>query len=354
MKAHLLTTDELDRWGEYYDRLQAKGVYHSPRYLSILEGDFEFEDERAELFVLEDGDEFVYYPYIRRPLDTVPGADEVVDTDRYFDAVSSWYYGGPIASDPNASDVVSAFGSRFGEHCRDEGIVAEFVRFDPNIENHLTFRDLEPEFNRKTVYVDLTKSKETIWDEFTSSNRTHIRQAQDAGITVQPAADHSDVAAFHEIYQSAMDAKDASQHYRFPASFFSDLVSPHDGIGTLLVSRYEDEIVGGSLLVHDDTTVNEYVRASDPEYWDLGLNNFLCYRAIWEMHGRGYDRLDFQGGRPGVFDFKKAFSPERGAFHVATRTHIEDVYRSLTDAAREHGVEVDTGYFPAYRVEQSN
>jgi catechol 2,3-dioxygenase-like lactoylglutathione lyase family enzyme len=73
------------------------------------------------------------------------------------------------------------------------------------------------------------------------------------------------------------------------------------------------------------------------------------------MRGTGRERFDFQGGRPGVFRFKKGFSTEnRGEFHVARRVHKPQAYDELVDAADAAGVEVDTDYFPQYRNDTSN
>lgn len=354
MKTHTFETDEIDTWYRYFEELPQRGPYHDPMYISLLEGYFEFDEEQAELFVLEDNGDFVYYPYFKRPLTTLSFSASEIDQDEVFDIVSSWYYGGPLLSDQDRGALAEAFADAFSSYCEKAGIVAEFVRFDPNIRNDQRFEVLEPEHNRQTVPVDLTKTLDTIWKEYSSSNRTHIRQAREAGFDVEQATTSEEVIAFNSIYTAAMDAKDASPHYRFPLSFFETLVLDHPELVTLLVSTYEDDIVGGSFIVHTRGMANEYLRASEPDLWDLGLNNHLCHNAIVEMHERGLDLVDFQGGRPGVFRFKKAFSPERGEFHLARQVHDESTYEALVNAAAKSGIDTESGYFPAYRVKQSN
>jgi len=128
-----------------------------------------------------------------------------------------------------------------------------------------------------------------------------------------------------------------------------------DVLPVAVVARHGNDVVGGTAVVHDDTIAHDYLRASNPDYWDLRVNNLLCYEMLMKMRQRGLDRFDFQGGRPGVFKFKKGFSTEgRGNFYIAKQTHMPDVYQRLTEAAATHGVDTDTGYFPAYREEQSN
>ena len=346
-------TGDIADWRRRYEEVGAPGPYHAPRYFEVLEGRFEFEAERAECFVYGDGDETVYYPYLRRPLDTVAFDAETAAGGDYEDVVSSWYYGGPVAAtdDPDPS-VAREFAEAFRAFCREEGIVAEFVRFDPNLGNHRDFPVLDPVFERETVPVDLTASQDTIWDGFEKRNRNAIRQAQDSDLEVEVTESDADYGAFHDIYVDAMEAKEASDHYRFDGSFFTALRDT--GQATLVVSRYGDEVVGGSFLVHDDTIAHDYLRASDPDYWDMRVNNLLCYEALMAMKRTGRDLFDFQGGRPGVFKFKKAFSPDRRKFHIARRIHIDDVYDALVDEAESTGVDVESGYFPAYRTARSN
>lgn len=353
MQGHNYTADELDAWQEWFDRLEA-GPYHSPTYINVLSGEFEYESERAELFVYGDKDAFVYYPYIRRNLTDLPFADDALDDPTlYSDIVSSWYYGGPILS-TNDESLPTAFVDAFGEYCANAGIVSEFIRFDPLEQNHESFDVLDPEFNRQTIHVDLTKSRDRLWDEFEKRNRNAIRQAQETRLVVEPTRSIADYEAFYDIYTNAMEARDASEHYRFPFSFFKQLLGTED-LSTLTVARYEGSVVGGAVVVHDDSLAHDYLRASNPDYWDMRVNNLLCYRTMMEMRSRGLERFDFQGGRPGVFKFKKGFSTEgRGGFHIGKRVHMPDLYRTLTDAAADHGIDTDNGYFPAYREVKSN
>jgi hypothetical protein len=352
MESVHLTTDDLDDWWHYYERVGKPGPYHRPDYLKLLAGDFEHDDERAEAFVLEDGDDLVYYPYIRRSLESVPYAEETdIDLSNYDDIVSSWYYGGPFTS-RDEGKLCDLFARSFTEHCQSENIVAEFVRFDPNEENHNRFECLEPEFDRETVWVDLTKNEERIWNEFEKRNRNAIRQAQETDLEVAPTNDHQHYGTFYTIYSNAMEAKDATDHYRFEYRFFASLLETD--LSTLLVATYDDEVVGGAMVVHDDELAHDYLRASNPDYWDMRVNNLLCYGALMHMRDTGRRVFDFQGGRPGVFRFKKSFSPDRAEMYLGTSVHMPEVYGELTDEAERAGIDTDGGYFPEYRVEKSN
>lgn len=355
MAGTVYTTDQLSEWAEYYSQLDQAGPYHDPSYLTALAGHFE-PPEVAELFVYDpdDADGFVYYPYLRRPLSSLPFAGEAdISLAAYSDIVSSWYYGGPLLSPGADQNLASQFAEAFTTTCADRGVVAEFIRFDPTVDNHADFVCLDPTFNRETVPVDLSGTVEDVWDGYEDRNRRAIKQGKETDIKVESTDDSADVDAFHDIYSDAMEAKDADPHYRFDASFFQDLVDRPD-LATLLVARYEGSVIGGFLAVHDGRLAHHFLSASIPDYWDMRVNNLLYHEVVMHFHDRGYEMFDFQGGRPGVFKFKKGFSRNRGEFFLATRTHLPDTYETLTTAAANAGIETDTDYFPAYRVEQSN
>jgi hypothetical protein len=48
-----------------------------------------------------------------------------------------------------------------------------------------------------------------------------------------------------------MEARDAAEHYRFTLGYFQRLLET--SLFSLVVARYEDELVGGFIIAHDDT-----------------------------------------------------------------------------------------------------
>jgi len=347
------TEGDLSAWWEWFDTLEDPGPYHSPAYLDLLAGNFEYDAEHPELFVYGNQDAFVYYSYIRRPLDTLSfDADVLGDPADYSDIVSSWYYGGPLLSSGGDESLASEFVEAFREYCRETRIVAEFVRFDPNLENHTDFACLDPTYNRQTVPVDLTRPKDAIWDGYESRNQRAIRQARESALTIDRECTESDIETFQDIYMNAMQARDAAEHYRFSEDFFKRILDT--SLFSLVVARYDGDVVGGFVIAHDSTYSHHYLSASNPDYWDYRVNNLMYHEAVMYMHDTGRDVFDFQGGRPGVFKFKKGFSPDRGEFYIGKRTHMPDVYGTLVDAAETAGIDTESGYFPPYRIEQSN
>jgi len=354
MRERSFSSAELDEWFYYYDQLDDYGPYHHPEYISTISGDLEFEEETAELYVLEGTEGFIYYPYIKRPLTTLEFDYQYkFDSSETFDIISSWYYGGALLSDNAERSLANQFADAFSEFCVRNNIVSEFVRFDPNAKNHEVFSALEPIHNRKTVWIDLLQSKQEIWDSYEGRNQRAIKQAKNSDLYVEVTRSKSDYEAFHELYSTRMVEMDAADHYRFSYSSFEELLVDNTDLMTLIVVRDDDELVGGFIAAHTDQYAHHFLSAADTDYWDQRINNLLYHNVVMEMKESGKEVFDFQGGREGVFKFKKGFSDTYREFHVAKRIHDDTKYSKLVRAATNNGIDTDKGYFPEYREKQS-
>jgi len=345
------TSTAYGEWEDWFEKLGHKGIYHSPAYIYALQGHLRAE---AELCIFEGDSGFVYYPYFRRSLDDLSHlVRDDLDLSRYSDIVSSWYYGGPLVSGPDPTgdqDLVRNFAERFSQHCLSERIVSEFVRFDSQLRNDIAMRDvIAVRYDRPTVYVDLTQSDAEIWAGFQGRNRTSIRKATASGITVVEEG-VAGIDEFTRVYQSEMHRKGAKGHYLFERGTF-ELLAEELGEGFLLFLAYHEETpIGGGVVMRGNSVAHDFLRATRPEFWTLQPNNLLLFEEIKSCRRRGDRVFDLQGGRPGVFEFKRAFSSARGAFHVAEVVHMPEVYEMLTGLAAEAGADTRSGFFPAYRA----
>ncbi|MFW6040706.1 MAG: GNAT family N-acetyltransferase [Thermoplasmatota archaeon] len=342
----ILRADRLDEWMRYYERIENKGVYHHPRYINLMADHFEGE---PELLIYGKGDHFIYYPYYKRKINEL---NFIENKKEVYDIISSWYYGGPILSDPGKEkeSLINQFNEKLQSKRKEDNIVSEFVRFDPLLENHKYFTALKPEIDRNTVYVKLDQTEKEIWNNFESRNRRAIKQAKDTDIEIEQSKDLEEMKKWSKIYSNAMESRDAADHYRFSFDFFKTLLVDNNENFDFLVAKYHREIIGGFLIAYDDEWGHHYLSASNPDYWDKRVNNLMFYNVILHSKEKGLDIFDFQGGRPGVYKFKKGFSPTRGEFYLGKVVHDEKRYDELVKIAEEAGKDTDEGFFPQYRT----
>lgn len=356
MNTKIFSSDEKDlkQWHKYFNKIQSKGVYHDPDYIKFLEQNYYTHCE-AELFVFGDNDEFIYYPYFRRSLDSLPVETMKIQLSKYYDIISSWYYGGPILQVRPGSECVKkelarTFVKEFDAYCKGNNIISEFIRFDPLLQNHTAFHEaIDTKLDRLTIYVNLRKTEEQIWKDFETRNRTCIRKAQHNGIKIRSSENIRDIDVFAEIYLKEMKRKNACKHYFLHKKFFHNLSESLAGRFQLFVCEYHGRTIGGGIVIREGGIAHNYLMATDFDYWKYLPNNKLLFEEIKWSRAQEDVIFDLQGGRPGVFNFKKAFSSDRGKFHVAQLIHDRKFYDELLEASGRQEYSKSINYFPGYR-----
>ncbi|WP_373031371.1 GNAT family N-acetyltransferase [Sulfurovum sp.] len=348
MKTHILgsSVNELSKWNFYFDKIANKSIYHDPYYIKSLEGVI---GDSAELFVLETDGSTIYYPYFKKSINKLSLFLRSPNTNvELFDIVSSWYYGGPIASTPSPSkSLLDCFHLEFSRYCANNNIISEFIRFDANIKNYKFYNKDNVEFNRETVCVDLRKSKNEILNNTSSANRRALRKSKKMGYVIRDVSceDDNSWRQFWEIYNSEMKRKKAPKHLFFKLDFFIKIRSLGDRKVKLLVAEKDSKMTGGFIVVFDENYAFHFLSASNPDHWDGRVNNLMFTEALFWAQRHGCLVFDFMGGRLGVFKFKKNFSSLRAKFYTYKAIHNSLVYNELCEQSPD-----GTGFFPAYRA----
>ena len=348
----------IPEWIHYYNLLENKGIYHRPEYIKVLE---RHSGHSAELCILEeDTHHFIYYPYFRRNLENLPFVQHCdFPISEYFDIDSSWYYGGPLFNlDPHENEEKSntAFVNDFSAYCIESKIVSEFIRFDPNLENHLHFEKLLPiSRNRETVYVDLSQSEDEIWRNMEGKARTAIRKAKKMGVKIGVSNEKKDIEVFYKIYAAEMKRKKAPAHYRFEIPFFNELFEYLDHRIVLIYAETDGVFFSGGLFVYEeDRPAHYYLMATSYPYRNYQSNSLILYEAMLFFKKMGLGIFDFQGGREDVYNFKKSFSGHRAPFYTASIVHDQQMYDRLVKGKETSMGRDNSGFFPAYRANDSN
>ena len=352
------TKKSINRWSRYYNMISHKGIYHCPHYIKALE---KHSGNSAELFIFEiNNSNFVYYPYLKRSLEKLPFAKDCESfTHGYFDIDSSWYYGGPLiqSEHPTLNDELAIlFATAFSDYCETSKIVSEFIRFDPTLLNHEYFKNLLPlNRNRETVYIDLTQSEEDIWMNMEGRARTAIRKARKTGIKVHVSQKKEDLLKFCDIYALEMERKAALSHYRFNRQFIMQLF---DAVGQriqLVYAEINGTFISGGIFIYEfGQAVHYFLMATRHDYRHNQANNLIIYEALRFFKDKGVKIFDLQGGREGVFKFKKSFSKNRSPFFTSGIVRNKKVYDTLVKTKYHYLGSKEDNFFPLYRLKESN
>ena len=340
--------NNLNLAADIYNSLDLPCPYNFPAYMVILSRHL-YDNIDLNVFWFQSGSGKVFYPFFRRSLENCPGIEEKYRG--YSDIIGSWYFGGPNVYAENGPELIKEYGRAFSRFCAKENIVAEFVRFDPNVENHLDVESLyDIRLNRETVWVDLTGDEDLIWKNYKGRCRTAVRKAQNHGITVRESKSPEHVDAFAEIYQAEMERKADSRHYYFSKAFFRELIQTLPGEFKFFFAFHNNTLCGGTLLYFKGDTVYDFLMATGVEFWKYQPNNILLHSAIMWAKSQGFRIFDLMGGRPGVFGFKSSFSDLRQRFFVGRKIYHPEIYQDLEKmTAKRAGKTFNPEFFPVYR-----
>ena len=351
MGIKLFDLTDKKNWKEYLNRLDHKDVYFTPEYCEIHE---ENGDGKAQLYLYEEGGNFVLYPYLLRKLNTLPHLFEV--TQKYgelYDITTPYGYGGPITNvkeDAGLNGFLSRFTKSFKDFCQSSNIITEFIRFHPMYQNQELYPGIEKVNLRDTIYVDLTKEYEEIWASYDTKNRNRIRKSKSYNLRIRHR-NRKESKELIRLYHSTMERTGAKEYYYFPDTYFQntfDLLK--ENVELIEVVTEDEKVVMSVIFMCGDKYVHYHLLGSDHEYLRLATNNFIVDYAIQWAKERGFTAMHLGGGYTGnndsLYKFKKHFN-KNGAlpFYIGKQVHNETIYQVLSSSIPEEFHD----YFPVYR-----
>ena len=218
MEIKLFNLDNSTDWSKALESLpkEQRDVYFTPGYYNLYEA---YGDGTACCFVFEKGGDIALYPFLKNSISTLG-----YELDKeYYDIQGAYGYNGVISSTEDKS-FIGAFWEAFDVWCRENDVIAEFMRFHPMMKNHLLgdghFKLIH---DRNTVYLDLTQSEDDIFAGFDKGTRQHIRKASKS-IEIRPAErTEENVRIFNRIYRENMEHVNSIPYLFFNLQHFRNM-----------------------------------------------------------------------------------------------------------------------------------
>ncbi|HEY9072021.1 MAG TPA: GNAT family N-acetyltransferase [Candidatus Ozemobacteraceae bacterium] len=284
-----------------------------------------------KVFLAGHGNGRLLYPFLLHPLPPGPSGRPS------FACESAYGYGGPIATGFDSS-AAQAADRLFCAWARDNGVVAEFIRFHPLLANHDLFTcGLETEMNRETVIVPLDAPFDELVTRFSAAKRRNLRKATKAGLTVAPG---TDLPGFWQLYEATMTRRAAPPFYHFSPEHRASLEAIIRDTGFLLEARVGGRLVAAALFLSSAGTLHYHLGGSDASALATAPNDSLMAEAIKIGRNLGLCQLHLGGGATTAADdsllrFKSGFSSRRAAFRVGKRVHDPERHEQLRQLQRE-------------------
>lgn len=351
--------DQRDQWTSIWESLPAerRDVYFLPGYALASEADGRGE---ALCGVARENGAVWLHPFLKCPITPLDGPSE---EPGLYDIQTAYGYGGPVVNEAGENaDFLGNVWRRFSDWCADAGVVGEFCRFHPLLENHRwAANEMTVRGERKTVVMNLKTYPDAVWkDSHFSTHRNMIRRAEREGYTYHSKSGVSveDIASFAPMYARSLDRLQARDETRFGNAYFKTLagkMADKAWIGTVRMSERADAAV---LVLQGTQSAHIHLIGYGGDGSSHGMSNCLYHGTALEAARRGLQSLHLGGGntnddKDSLYQFKSKLSPERRLFHVGTWCHNPDRYEQLGTKWEERNGPRPGGYFLFYRTEDS-
>lgn len=341
----LVHLNETEKWDAIVRSFRHYDVYYLSGYVKAFE---QYGDGKATLIYYHSGSTKAINVVMMRDIADVPYFSGQLEKNQYFDIATPYGYGGFLIE----GDDVGSLEKEYTEFAVRQGIVSEFVRFHPVLENYRNAAALYDEIHLgDTVYID-TADQDAIWSNFTSKNRNMIRKAQKSSMEVFWGRDERIIPIFMDIYNATMRKDDADDYYFFDKSFYESILNDLKFNAMWFYSTINGEVAAIAIFMFVNGQMHYHLSASRREYQNLAPTNLLLYEAAkWACHN-GYKTLHLGGGvgckHDSLYKFKKAFNREEDKhFYIGKKIFDEKAYRMLVEL---RGDQISNHhFFPEYR-----
>lgn len=343
-------------WKELCNSAPDCDVYFYPQYALVYE--LNNEGEAIALVYKRNKKDFILYPFLKRKIDQAYLCEDL--GNEYFDIVSPYGYVGYYRSSECSIDT-NTFYNAVKTFCKKNYIVSEFVRFNPWMEtqkNCKTFMDTS--LLQQVVAINLLKSEDEIWKNYSSKIRNRIRKNIKNGVIIEEDEPFAFIDDFCRLYYQTMNRNKASRYYYFDKEFYLNLKRFLNGHVKLHHAFIDRKIIGSLMIINSRKYSHAHLSCMDMNYSDLSPLTLLVHQIALQEKNEGRTHFILGGGRTSdtndtLLRFKKRFSKTLYDFYIGSKIHNKKRYHNLCKKKIEYerkqrGVKFNEMFFPRYRA----
>lgn len=344
--------DEMGKWDKIVKGFKNYDVY----YLSGYTKAFQIHgDGEPTLFYYEGNDIKAMNVVMKRDIGKDQNFLGKISPNTFYDLTTPYGYGGFIIEGHINEDGLIDLDEEYSAYCKNNGIISEFVRFHPVLNNSVTVSSIYGISDLgRTITLELS-SQEQIWSDLTSKNRNVIRKAKKSGVEVYWGRNRELFKEFMPLYNGTMNKDDAEDYYYFKKDFYDSILADIKYNSLMFYAISEERIIAMSMILFSNQQMHYHLSASDREFQNLAPTNLLLYDAACWGCENGYKTFHLGGGlgsqEDSLFKFKKSFNKNSNTyFSIGRKIFDENKYNELINLRKqEPDFNDDTLFFPVYR-----
>ena len=338
-------SNESDQWNKIVTSFEHYSVFDIREYqIASCQNKF----DKPVLLLFEHEGQRAMITFLVRDVANASNFSGILAKQKYYDISSIYGYGGMISD----SDFYPV--SEFFDYCKDQGYIAEFVRF--NLFSR--YRDSYPgivESNSHNVVVNLEQSIESIFKSYDRKVRKNIQTAVRNNLIANEDPDFQYLDEFLRIYHSTMERNNASNSFYFPRVYFEAISQMKKQNASLFHVMKDDQIISSELVLYDNNCAYSFLGGTDSNYFALRPNELLKDYIIKWTHSQNLKKFVLGGGYgedDGIFNYKKYFSKDGiFPFYIGKSIFDQEKYIKLCELRmHDNNFMPNSSFFPSYRA----
>lgn len=349
----VITIDEIDKWNSIVKGFENYDVYYLAQFTKAFKA---IGDGEPTLFYYEDNNIIAMNVAMKRDIESDFNFKGKIPPNAYFDLSTPYGYGGFLIQGNVTKESLMSLNEEYSFICRREGIISEFVRFHPvlnNAEDLNLIYDIMKLGN--TITMPLTSQNE-IWNNLSTNKKRWIKKEKQVGIEIYWGRDPWLFDKFKKMYYDTMEKNNARDYYYFDQKFFNSVLKDLLYHSIIFYAVYEEKIISMVLVLHCNGQIHHHLSASDQDYQYLASTNLIMYEiANWGCEN-GYKTFHLGGGVGSKEDnlsrFKSGFNKKSNTiFSIGKKIFNNKRYKELIEIReRERDFAESELFFPLYRI----
>ena len=309
----VIKIDQKNEWDSAISQFNNRDIYLDRAYFNSLA---KYQGSEINLLYYENADAKICEVVQINDIESCKHFKGLIEQNKYFDIETPYGYGGLTFENATEKDFEDYY-SQKSKWAVENGIISEFVRFNPLLENFKIADKKSKVINVKsTVFIELRPEDELML-ELHSKNRNMVRKAQKNGIDiicVEPLENKQEADNFVDLYIKTMQRNNAEEFYFFNKEYFNTFFEDMKGKCKLFCAKFEGKTIASAIMIFNNKNIHYYLSGADRDYMNMAPNNLLLFRAgVW-ANENGFERFHLGGGvsdNDALFSFKKQFN-EKG------------------------------------------
>lgn len=306
---------------------ELRDIYFYPEYVGMHKS---IDGTKALMFTYRKNGHIWLHPFLLQPIDS----DEFsIDDGPWFDIESAYGYGGPLSNSEDQAFLVNA-NEQFSEWCKENNVVAEFVRFHPLLNNQSwASQNTKVEHDRNTVSLNL-KHFDIENLPFSGKVRNMLKRVDKANVKIDVYDPIKNFNHFENLYLATMSRISADSYYFFRKAYFADLSMFVVENGWLVGADLEGEWVGTAIFIKGKSLLHYHLSATNPDYQIPGITNALLFKGMQLGKSKGLNILHLGGGNSSdlndsLLRFKQKMGDKSNKFFIGKQIHNHGIYSQL-------------------------